>query len=108
MAAPSPKSRFSKVTRCARPAETRRGCELMDRNERTVEFPPEVVEEIRQRITDFTLRASPEPDPLYERLAAWLGLSRDMLLLTMGSDAALRMAHECWAGEGDEALSLAP
>ena len=96
------------MTRCARPTETRQGCELMDRNERTVEFPPEVVEGIRQRITDFTLRASPEPDPLYERLAAWLGLSRDMLLLTMGSDAALRMAHECWAGEGDEALSLAP
>ena len=108
MAAPSPKPRLNKVTRCARPAETRRGHELMDRNERTVEFPPEVVEEIRKRITDFTLRASPEPEPLYEKLAEWLGISRDMLLLTLGSDAALRMAHECYAGEGDEALSLSP
>jgi len=108
MPPPSPKPRFDKVTRHTRPAETRKGCELMDRNERTVEFPPEVVEEFRKRITSFTLRASPEPEPLYERLAAWLGLSREMLLLTMGSDAALRMAHECYAGEGDEALSLSP
>ena len=102
------KPHLAKVTRCARPAETRRGCELMDRNERTVQFPPAVVEEIRKRITDFTLRASPEPEPLYERLAAWLGVPRNMLLLTMGSDAALRMAHECYAGEGDEAVSLSP
>ena len=108
MAAPSPHPRFNKVTRCGRPAETRKSCELMDRNERTEEFPPEVVEGIRKRISDFTLRASPEPEPLYEKLAAWLGVPRDMLLLTMGSDAALRMAHECYAGEGDEAVSLSP
>lgn len=108
MPPPSPKPRFDKVSRCGRPAETRKGCELMDRNERTVELPPEVVEDIRKRITEFTLRASPEPEPLYERLAAWLGVPRDMLLLTMGSDAALRMAHECYVGEGDEAVSLAP
>lgn len=108
MPTPILKPRFSKVSRCARPTETRRGLELMDRNERTVELPPQVVEELKKRITEFTLRASPEPEPLYEKLAAWLGLSRDMLLLTMGSDAALRMAHECYAGEGDEAVSLSP
>ena len=108
MPPPSPKSRFNNVTRHTRPAETRKGYELMDRNERTVEFPPEMVEEFRKRITSFTLRASPEPEPLIERLAAWLGLSRDRLMLTMGSDAGLRMAHECYAGEGDEALSLSP
>lgn len=99
---------LNKVTRCNRPAETRKGSELMDRNERTVEFPPQVVEDLKKRLTEFTLRASPEPEPLYEKLAAWLGLSRDMLLLTMGSDAALRMAHECYAGEGEEAVSLSP
>lgn len=108
MPPPQPKPRFGKVTRCARPSETRKGSELMDRNERTVELPSQVVEGLKKRITEFTLRASPEPEPLYEKLAAWLGLSRDMLLLTMGSDAALRMAHECYAGEGDEALSLSP
>lgn len=108
MPPPLPKPRFERVNRCARAPETRRGFELMDRNERTSELPARVVEEIRQRITDFTLRASPEPEPLCEKIAAWLGVSRDMLLLTMGSDAALRMAHECYAGEGDEALSLSP
>ena len=108
MPPPSPKSHFDKVSRTARPAETRKGYELMDRNERTVEFRAETVEEFRKRITSFTLRASPEPEPLYERLAAWLGLPRDRLMLTMGSDAALRMAHECYAEQGSEALSLSP
>lgn len=104
----SPRPHLEKVIRTGRPAESRQGYELMDRNERTVEFPPEVVEEIRERITSFVLRASPEPEPLYGKLAQWLGVSRDMLLLTQGSDAGLRMAHECWAGPGDEALSVTP
>ena len=56
------KPHLSKVTRCARPAETRRGLELMDRNERTVEFPAGVVEEFQKRITSFTLRASSAPE----------------------------------------------
>ncbi len=104
----SPKPYLEKVDRCGRPTEPRQGYEPMDRNERTVEFPPEVVEEIRRRITSCLLRASPEPEPLYAKLAEWLGLSRDMLLLAQGSDAALRMAHECYAGPGDEVLSVTP
>ena len=103
-----PKPHLEKVTRFSRPAESREGWELMDRNERTVEFPPQVVEEIRRRITSFVLRASPEPEPLYQKLAHWLGVAREQILLTMGSDAGLRMVHECFSGAGDEVLSITP
>ncbi len=104
----SPKPYLEKVWRMPHPSSTRQGLELMDRNERTVDFPPQVVEELRQRITPFLLRAYPEPGVLYDRLAAWLGVPREMLLLTMAADGGLKALFEVFVEPGDEVISVSP
>lgn len=80
----------------------------MDRNERTVDFPPAVMEEIRRLITPFTLRAYPEPEAFYEQLARWLGVSRPMLLLSAGADGAFRMIFDAAVKPGDEVVHAVP
>jgi len=87
---------------------TREGAELMDRNERTVDFPPEVMEELRRRITPFLLRAYPEPGPLCEKLAVWLDLPSSMLLLSTGADGGLRAVFETFVEPGDGVVGLTP
>ena len=80
----------------------------MDRNERTVDFPPELMEDLRKRITPFLLRAYPEPEPLYQKLSQWLGLPREYLLLTAGADGGLKMVHETFVEPGQEVVSVNP
>jgi len=80
----------------------------MDRNERTMDFPPEVMAELRARVTPFALRAYPEPEPLYQKLAEWLGVARDQLLLSSGADGALRSVFETYVEPGEEVVAAAP
>ncbi len=103
-----PKPCLEQVWRMPHPSATREGDELMDRNERTVDFPPEVMRELRARITPFLLRAYPEPGPLYEKLSAWLGLPKEMVLLTMAADGGLKTIFEVFVQPGDEVVSAAP
>ena len=68
----SPKSYLASIRRIAHATVSRDGPELLDKNERTVDFPPAVLEELHRRITPFLLRAYPEPEPLVRKLSAWL------------------------------------
>ena len=96
------------VKRLPHPAETRQGFEAMDRNERTVDFPPQAMEEIRRLITSFTFRAYPEPEAFYGQLANWLGIPRDRLLLSAGADGAFRMIFDAFVEPGDEVVHAVP
>ncbi len=103
-----PKARFAQIYRTPHSLDSREGLELMDRNERTVDFPPEVMEDLRQTLTPFLLRAYPEPEVLYRRLAEWLHLPRPMLLLTSGADGGLRSIFDVFVEPGDEVVSVNP
>lgn len=103
-----PKKPLLGVRRIPHSEETREGFEPMDRNERTVDFPPQVMEEIRRLITPFDLRAYPEPEAFYEQLARWLGISREMLLLSAGADGAFRMIFDALVRPGDEVVRAVP
>lgn len=87
---------------------TREGLETMDRNERTADFPPAVMEEIRRLITPFALRAYPEPEPFYKQLAQWLEVPREQLLLSAGADGAFRMIFDAFVKPGDEVVHAVP
>lgn len=104
----APKVHLQRVSRTSHPAQSRQAYELMDRNERTVDFPPDVMRELRELISPFLLRAYPEPAPLYQRLSAWLGVPREQLLLTWGADGALKTIYDAYAGSGDEVVSARP
>ncbi len=104
----APKPHLAAIRRTPHAEETREGMELMDRNERTVDFPPEVVEDLRRLVTPFRLRAYPEPDRFRRKLAAWLGVSREALLLTQGADGALKMIFEVFVNAGDDVVGAWP
>lgn len=103
-----PKPYLERVWRMPHSVATREGMELMDRNERTIDFPPAVMQDLRERITPFVLRAYPEPGALYDKLASWLKLPKEMVLLTMAADGGLKAIFEVFVEPGDEVISVSP
>lgn len=80
----------------------------LDRNERVSRWPDDVWREMQRVISPEVLMSYPEFDPVYDKLASHLGVQRSSLLLSHGSDIALKSIFEVFIGPGDEALLLAP
>ena len=80
----------------------------LDRNERLAPLPDDVVEELRRTIDSAMLTSYPSTDELYDDLAAHLGVPRDHLLLTPGSDGAVRALHHAYVEDGVATAMLAP
>ena len=80
----------------------------LDRNERTTPFTADVIEELRERITSYVISAYPEPNHLYEQLARFLDIESDQLLLTSGSDLAIKTVFEVFVDVGDQVVIHAP
>ncbi len=104
-----PKSAFKHFKRKQKISPPRVGRVVrLGKNERTIPFTPDVVQEMFSCISGEDLVAYPEPEPLYEQLSAWLAVSRHQLLLFNGSDAAMKALFEVYVSEGEEIVSLAP
>ena len=54
------------------------------------------------------LATYPEAGNLYRKLAPWVGVSADSLLLTPGSDGAIRLAFEAFVEHGDAVVHTTP
>lgn len=80
----------------------------LDRNERTIPFPEEHLRNILNTITAEEVVAYPELEPFYDKLALWLKVKRDQVLLTSGSDTAIRALFEVYVDDGDEVVMLSP
>ena len=80
----------------------------LDRNERTVPFPPEVFRDMLRTVQSDLFNRYPNPDPLYERLSRRIELPMDHLYLTNGSDAALRMLFQVFIRPGDKVVFAHP
>jgi histidinol-phosphate aminotransferase len=103
-----PKKPLRNIERIAHPVKSRAGKAPLERNERTVDFPPEVLEGLRQLVTGFVLRAYPEMDEFYAALSEWSGFSADHLLATDGADGGLQRVFATYVSEGQEVVVLSP
>lgn len=103
-----PKKHLRDLERTAYPIKSRSAKVTLDRNERTVDFPPELIEELRGLLTGFVLRAYPEMDQFYEALSQWSGFSADQLLATDGADGGLHRVFATYVSKGDEVVVLSP
>lgn len=103
-----PRAHLKKVYRVIDRRDSRLGFVRLDRNERTTGFPEEVLNEIWARITPDFFTAYPQPEPFYLRLAEWLKVDRDNLLLSSGSDTAIRHVFETYVEAGDEVVMVLP
>ncbi len=88
------------------PLAGRQGLRL-DFNENTVGCSPRVLERLRT-ITADELARYPERHVAEARLADFLALAADQLLLTNGVDEAIHLLCQTYLGSGDEALIVVP
>jgi len=85
----------------------REGLICLDKNEAPfspLESLPNFFEDLKNQFA----RTYPDPFPLYEKLSAFTGASTHQLLLTFGSEQAIRFCYELMIGPGDEVVCLHP
>tara|TARA_B100001971_G_C18243108_1_gene572258 strand:+ start:389 stop:1567 length:1179 start_codon:yes stop_codon:yes gene_type:complete len=80
----------------------------LDKNENVSGVPPGAISEMLAGISPHFLSAYPEPGPLYEKIAGWHGLKVENVLITSGSEMAIRYLFEAYLDRGDEILFLNP
>jgi histidinol-phosphate aminotransferase len=102
------KQHLASLNRVKNPAQTRAGCLRLDKNESALELPQEIVDKFKAAITPELLTIYPELDPLTDKLAAWLGCTRQNIYLASGSDPAIKALFELFVAPGDTVLLPAP
>ena len=80
----------------------------LDKNERIAPFPDKMLDEVFSKITPDLITMYPNQKPLYKKLSEFLNLDKSHLLLTPGSDAALKMIFETYTTSGDRVVLLYP
>ncbi len=105
---PEPASALDAVERTADGGREREGLVALDRNERLAPLPESFIAELRGAIDSNALTEYPATDRLYGELGESLGLPREQLLLTPGSDAAFRALAQVYAGPDARVVTLEP
>lgn len=104
-----PREILKKISRAPTNTEGRIGKVMrLDHNERTTPLTQEQLDAIWKTITPEEVVAYPALEGLYHKLAKSLDIPREMLLLTYGSDTAIRMIFDTYVNQGEEVISLNP
>src|SRR3989338_7501455 len=103
------KERLKKITRAPSCTEGRIGKVMrLDRNERTTPFPQSVLDAVWETIKPEEAVAYPALESTYKKLADFVGVGRENLLMTYGSDTGIRMVFDTYLDEGQEVIFLQP
>lgn len=105
---PQPAPALESIERFREGGREREGFVGLDRNERLSPLSADVLDEIRATIDSSLLTHYPTLDRLYDDLSDTLGVRRDRLLLTAGSDAAVKALYQVYAEPGAESAMLDP
>lgn len=87
---------------------TRHGHLRLDKNERVTPFPDSFLARLKETLDWEAITAYPETEQLYSALATHLGVARDQIVLTAGSDGAIRHSFDLFVTRGDEVIVLEP
>lgn len=90
------------------PMEGRAGKLRLDFNENTVGCAPEVVRALRRALTPEMLTRYPEYGESRETLASYFGFKPEEMLLTNGTDDAIKAICDAFVNPGDVLLAPAP
>lgn len=103
-----PRPEIMQVVRMGDRVEIREQFVCLDKNERVDPFPESVAREMLAGLSPRCFAQYPVLEPFYEEVAAWLKLPRDWVLLTGGSDPAIRHVYEVYGRPGAVGLVLDP
>lgn len=80
----------------------------LDKNENLDPALMALSHEVLLSIPQSVLATYPEAGELYRKLALWVGVTPESLLLTPGSDGAIRLAFEAFVEQGDPVVHTSP
>ncbi|MBF0504260.1 MAG: aminotransferase class I/II-fold pyridoxal phosphate-dependent enzyme [Candidatus Omnitrophica bacterium] len=80
----------------------------LDKNENTDPEMAKLANRVLSEIDQTAIGTYPECAPLYHKLGAYLGIGADHLLLTAGSDGAIRSVFEAFIDPGDVVIHPVP
>ncbi|MFC1652384.1 pyridoxal phosphate-dependent aminotransferase [Planctomycetota bacterium] len=86
----------------------RSGYVRLDKNERTVPFTDEMLLEMIASIDAQEITMYPDQTVLYRKLSEFLSIEESYILLTAGSDSAIKTIYETYVNAGDEVIYLWP
>src|SRR5690242_17059704 len=100
--------RLARVKRVIDPYQDRREFVRLDRNEDPVGWAPEHFQAMHRSLTPYDFAAYSDSGDFLGKLANWLGLLPDNILVTSGSDLAIKAVFETYIDEGDGVLMQDP
>ena len=80
----------------------------LDKNERTIPYPEEIYQGMLKTLSNNSISMYPDQTPLYLRLSEFLSIDQEYILLTSGSDAAIKSIYETYVDPGDKVVYLWP
>jgi histidinol-phosphate aminotransferase len=80
----------------------------LDFNENTVGASTQVIEHLREQLTEASLAVYPEYGKIKHQLATFFGVEADDFILTNGTDEAIQVLINTYLDDSDEALLLRP
>ena len=90
------------------PDQGRYGMLRYDMNENPEGLPAWFVDEVKAEITPEFLSIYPEPDRFLTKYAEYVGVPRDCVTATNGTDQAIRYLLQTFCGQGHEVVTVAP
>ena len=81
---------------------------LLDKNERTVPYEDELFRQLLASLDAKDLSKYPDQSGLYERLANFLGIDKEYLLLVSGADSGLKLFFETFLEPQQQLVTVAP
>ncbi|MDA9550071.1 histidinol-phosphate aminotransferase family protein [Oceanospirillaceae bacterium] len=80
----------------------------LDKNENLDPQLMAVTEDVLRQMQAVTLATYPEAGGLYKKLATWAEVEPEQLILTPGSDGAIRLVFEAFIEQGDKVIYTVP
>ena len=97
-----------KIYRVRGPATSRFNKIRLDKNEKPDEHMTHLIEKIKKNFKNEYLTAYPETEVLYETISKKLKINKKSIVLTPGSDAAIKMCLDLCAEKNDKIITLNP
>lgn len=82
-------------------SDTHTGVLRLNRNEKPDDWPDDLLEKIFGSVPNNILQRYPDVDPLYSKLAEFVGVETDSILLTSGIDEAIKNIISLYCDTGD-------
>ena len=103
-----PRKSYDRLNKYRPPLEGRGGKMRLDFNENTVGCAPAVVRALRRALNRDRLATYPEYETAREKLAGYYRVKPDQIVLTNGTDDAMKVISETFVEPGDVLLVPAP